>query len=135
MHFFAYNHYAAISYRKVFRVFFLVITNTYVAWYITIRHRNNVECLKFEHIENCSKALGILREELISKTKLPGKISVLDAFNPTKTNTSLTCFKNAYSCTYFFINVLYLVFYFESCKLFTTPDQYCGGLNDNSRNN
>jgi hypothetical protein len=56
---------------------------------ITIRHRNNVECLKFVHITNCSKALGLMRDELISGTGLPKEISIFDAFNPTKANTSL----------------------------------------------
>lgn len=56
---------------------------------ITIRHRNNVECLKFVHIKNCSEALGLMHNELICDTGLPNKINIFDAFNPTKANTSL----------------------------------------------
>ena len=56
---------------------------------ITKRHRNNVECLKFEHIRNCGEALGIMRQDLINGTGVPSPINIMDAFNPKKANTAL----------------------------------------------
>ena len=79
---------------------------------ITVRHRNNVECLKFEHIRNCSEALGLMREELISGTGLPKKISVLDAFNPTKANTSLFILRMHVAV--FIFSSMYFIWIFNS---------------------
>ena len=56
---------------------------------ITLRHRNSVEIRKFQHILNCEEALGLHQGHLISGVKLPDKISIWDAFNPLKGNTSL----------------------------------------------
>ena len=56
---------------------------------ITLRHRNSVEICKFRHIMNCEEALGLHRNHLISGVKPPCPISIRDAFNPKKGNTSL----------------------------------------------
>jgi len=56
---------------------------------ITLRHRNNVEFTKFQHILNCEKALGLLRNDLISNAGLPSRISFWDSFRPKKGNTAI----------------------------------------------
>lgn len=56
---------------------------------ITLRHRNIVEVRKFGHILNCEQALGLHTDNLINDVKKPGPITIWDAFNPTKGNTSL----------------------------------------------
>ena len=67
---------------------FLVIAATMFGAQITIRHRNNVEVLKFQMIGSFEKALGLL--PLIGKVlPLPEEIGFLDAFRITKNNTAL----------------------------------------------
>lgn len=56
---------------------------------ITLRHRNKVEIRKFTHILNCEEALGLHQDHLISGVELPLRISICDAFNLYKGNTSL----------------------------------------------
>lgn len=79
---------------------------------ITKRHRNSVECLKFKHIRNCSKALGIMREELICGTGKPEPISLWDAFNPKKANTSLFILRMNFAILIF--SIIYLIWIFKT---------------------
>ena len=67
----------------------LVIVTALCGVQITLRHRNKVELTKFKHIENCEKALGLYRSDLIGKVGQPAPISWLDAFKPWKSNTAI----------------------------------------------
>jgi len=75
---------------------------------ITLRHRNKVELLKFEHILNCEEALGLHRPSLISKVKMPKEIRFFwDVVNPWKHNTALFILRM--HCAVFLFAVLFLV--------------------------
>ena len=86
----------------------LVMIAAFFGMRITIQHRNNVECKKFDFITKFENALGI--DTIIGgKTKLPGPISFFDAFNFNRNNTAL-----------FILRMHITIFIFGSNNLFYT---------------
>lgn len=56
---------------------------------ITVRHRNRVVITKFRHIMHCEEALGLHRDNLIDKVRMPEPVSFWHVFCPWKGNTGL----------------------------------------------
>jgi hypothetical protein len=65
----------------------LTIVGTAFGMAITLRHRNNVEVLKFTHITNCQNVLHL--DQLLGDISIPERLHIWDVFLIWKNNTSL----------------------------------------------
>lgn len=84
----------------------LVMIAAFFGMRITIQHRNNVECKKFEFITKFEEALGI--DTIIGgDTKIPETINFFDSFNYKKNNTALFILRM--HITIFIFSAVYLV--------------------------
>lgn len=83
-----------------------VLVVAYCGVQITLHHRNDVEIRTFGHIENCEKALGLYRDDLIGGTTLPDPITPDDAFNPSKRNTAVFILRMHLSIMFFAVFLL-----------------------------